>query len=355
MNQHRLTNIKWHNKTAVEVLTFFVTNIELGLTASDVFKRSQKLGANKNLLVPEITAQFFRTTVIRDRKSQTIQCSNLVLGDIVFLEKNTMVPADIRLVEVDNLSVEQYLLNGDSAPTYKNNLSTPLDSEDFTKLKNMVYAGSFVLSGRAKGVVVAIGKFTKASVLGLNPATPKVSFRSKRRIQNLKNAGIFVQQPDILKQLKAVNTVIINLPLNTADYKDLIRVISTKLGKNIIICPAAGSAKQINETVPGIVHLDKNQFREKSNKALLEADYPLMCFDGVSQVEIVRYSKLLKLKNRLVFCIDSGQDTQVYNEGLATLTIADSAIDRSLLEADIVLANTSDKPHFLKQIDSILS
>ncbi len=100
-----------------------------------------------------------KTTVIRDNKIKQINATELVKGDIVLLPSNSIVPADLRLIETNNLAINQSILSGEAFPVEKNaeflsNCQQPLDAA------NLVFSGSHVVQGNGKGIVVAIGKET---------------------------------------------------------------------------------------------------------------------------------------------------------------------------------------------------
>lgn len=99
-------------------------------------------------------------SVIRDKKQKVIDSKNLVIGDIVLLESGTKVPADLRLIETQNLSIDESLLTGESIARGKN---TEVLNEGIilNNRTNMAYVGSSVMRGRAKGIVVETGSNTE--------------------------------------------------------------------------------------------------------------------------------------------------------------------------------------------------
>jgi Mg2+-importing ATPase len=97
---------------------------------------------------------FVRRTakVLRDKQIQEIDSTTLVPGDIV--------PADIRLVEVDTFSANEAILTGESRAVFK--ATNPI-SESYTglyQLSNIALMGTSVQSGMALGVVFSTGKST---------------------------------------------------------------------------------------------------------------------------------------------------------------------------------------------------
>ena len=96
-------------------------------------------------------------TVRRDGSKQKIEARNLVPGDVVVLEAGSKLPADIRLTEVVDFTVEEALLTGESKPIQK--IVEPIlqESAALGDRTNMGFLGTFALSGRAEGIVVDTG------------------------------------------------------------------------------------------------------------------------------------------------------------------------------------------------------
>ncbi len=100
--------------------------------------------------------------VLRDGSKITVESENVTLGDIVFLESGSKVPADLRLISERKLKVDESLLTGESVEVTKdpdavyNDESIPIADR-----KNMLFAGTYVAAGRATGVVSDIGEDTE--------------------------------------------------------------------------------------------------------------------------------------------------------------------------------------------------
>lgn len=99
------------------------------------------------------------TKVLRNGQTKIIDSEELVIGDIVYLETGSKVPADIRLIDITNLKVDESILTGESEGAIKS-LENGLSSHSMFE-QNMVYAGTVILSGRAIGIVARVGNETE--------------------------------------------------------------------------------------------------------------------------------------------------------------------------------------------------
>jgi Ca2+-transporting ATPase len=101
------------------------------------------------------------TWVIRDGKQLEIPTEDVVIGDILVQKTGGYIAADARLLEAENLSVDESALTGESIPVTKS--TTPLKGEDIplADRTNMVYKGTLVTGGQGLAVVVATAKFTE--------------------------------------------------------------------------------------------------------------------------------------------------------------------------------------------------
>lgn len=99
--------------------------------------------------------------VIREGKALIVTPEELVPGDILKLDAGQAIPADARLIESENLQLDESLMTGESILVPKNatNLHSPADDE--SKIRNMVFSGTRVKTGSAKAVVTAVGADTR--------------------------------------------------------------------------------------------------------------------------------------------------------------------------------------------------
>ena len=77
-------------------------------------------------------------------------------GDVVLLESREKVSADLRLTSTNNLTVDESFLTGESTTVEKTDKE--IDEElEIGDRNNLAFAGSMVITGRGKAVVVATG------------------------------------------------------------------------------------------------------------------------------------------------------------------------------------------------------
>ena len=101
-----------------------------------------------------------QANALRDGRRQAVSAETLVPGDVVFIESGDKVPADLRLLQVKNLQVQEAALTGESVAVEK--APAPVDvAAALGDRTCMAYAGTLVASGRGKGVVVATGDATE--------------------------------------------------------------------------------------------------------------------------------------------------------------------------------------------------
>ncbi|MDQ1279501.1 MAG: P-type Mg2+ transporter [Thermoproteota archaeon] len=99
----------------------------------------------------------YRVRVLRDNKVSEVDTRNIVPGDIILLETGDRIPADLRLMEVDELEIDESIVTGESYPVLKS--SNPIVAEKLgpQRMENMAFPGTLVVNGKGKGIVVSTG------------------------------------------------------------------------------------------------------------------------------------------------------------------------------------------------------
>jgi P-type Ca2+ transporter type 2C len=87
--------------------------------------------------------------------------ANLVPGDVVLLKAGDRVPADLRLLDAVALRTDESSLTGESVPVAKSAQAVLPVETDLGDRRNMVHAGTIVVAGKGRGVVVATGSATE--------------------------------------------------------------------------------------------------------------------------------------------------------------------------------------------------
>ena len=98
--------------------------------------------------------------VIREGKELKIDSKDIVPGDIISLEPGDKVPADSRIIDSKNLTVDESALTGESTSAIKSNCLIDKDVL-LAERQNMLYAGTSIMTGRCTCVIVATGKNTE--------------------------------------------------------------------------------------------------------------------------------------------------------------------------------------------------
>lgn len=98
--------------------------------------------------------------VYRDNIITRVKTEHLVCGDIIILQEGQKIPADARLIESNNLHVDESMLTGESLSVKKTTKQLKGDREVYNQL-NMLFSGSFVVTGSGIAAITAIGNDTE--------------------------------------------------------------------------------------------------------------------------------------------------------------------------------------------------
>lgn len=98
--------------------------------------------------------------VLNEGQPIKVNSEELVQGDIVILKSGDVIPADLRLIEVHDLTIEESILTGESEAVEKTIETISEDALAGDQL-NMAFSGTLVQTGSARGVVIAVGEATE--------------------------------------------------------------------------------------------------------------------------------------------------------------------------------------------------
>ena len=99
-----------------------------------------------------------KINVLRDGSLRQIDAKSLVPGDVIQLEEGDRIPADGRLIEVNQLKVDHSPLTGESEPQLR---KLDCSHQNLLESRNMVFSGTLVQSGNGKALVYATGMHTQ--------------------------------------------------------------------------------------------------------------------------------------------------------------------------------------------------
>ncbi|MFZ2560070.1 MAG: cation-transporting P-type ATPase [Candidatus Nanoperiomorbaceae bacterium] len=100
--------------------------------------------------------------VLRDGSVTDVDPEKLVVGDVIVMHEGQKIPADARVIEDDNLQVDESVLTGESLVVHKSDDTfSAHDDKEIYEQTNMLFSGSFVATGSGVAVVVATGNQTE--------------------------------------------------------------------------------------------------------------------------------------------------------------------------------------------------
>lgn len=128
------------------------------LYAFKEYRKEEKLNQLKSI-TPK------KAAVVRNKKISTLNTDEIVVGDIVYLEKGDIVPADIRLIECNCLKVKESAITGDKEIVDKYETKIEDREISLSEMKNIVFKSSFIIEGDAKGIVINVGENTEVGMI----------------------------------------------------------------------------------------------------------------------------------------------------------------------------------------------
>ncbi|WP_044478004.1 HAD-IC family P-type ATPase [Paenibacillus antibioticophila] len=108
-----------------------------------------------------------QATVYRDGARIDIPAEELVVGDVVFLEAGDSVPADLRIVDADNLRIQESALTGEADSVEKVTQELTAENVALADQINMAFASTSVTNGSGLGVVVATAENTEIGKISM--------------------------------------------------------------------------------------------------------------------------------------------------------------------------------------------
>lgn len=137
-------------KVAECIIIFVIIAVNVGIGFYQEYRSNTAMQALKKCLMSQITVR-------RDDQEVHIDINQLVPGDIMIVSAGDIVPADCRFIEVDNLTIDESSLTGESVAIVKKADALEHAVTDMYKAENIGFTGTVVTHGKGVGVVIATG------------------------------------------------------------------------------------------------------------------------------------------------------------------------------------------------------
>lgn len=339
---------------AAIILVIVVINAVIGLMQES--KAEKSMEALKNLTKPF-------AKVLRDNKICKIKTEDLVVGDIVVLEAGDIIPADLRLIEVASLQIQESALTGESVPIEKNTGICKGENIPLGDQKNMAFMSGVVTYGRGRGIVVATGMETQMGKIAnqlnkqeqtVTPLTKRINKTSKIIAIVIVAICIFIFVTDMMhgvaftesfmvavaiavcaipEGLPASMTITMALGVQRmSGKKAIVRNLPAveTLGSTEIICSDKTGTLTLNQMTVQVIYT-KNEQSNLFNRGILKLDniqkvtntVTITANDGKKSkekiTEIVDNSNVQTLLRCMLLC----NDTQSKYENSSLITVGD--------------------------------
>ena len=164
-------------------------------------------------------------TVLRDGQPRRVETRRIVPGDVIFLAEGDRVPADARLIEVNQLKIDLSSLTGESEPQLR---TLDRTHDNILESRNMAFSGTLIQCGDGKAIVYGTGMDTQIGrIVQLTHATGEAETPLRREIRRFVRlisliavilgavffaAGLLRGQDLIGSLLFAIGIIVANVP-----------------------------------------------------------------------------------------------------------------------------------------------
>jgi len=144
--------------------------------------------------------------VVRGGEKMEVPVLHLTLGDIVLLAPGSIVPADLRLLEVGNLELDQSSLTGESKTVFKTGNPLTADPVGIGDFANVAFMSTVVTSGWGRGVVVGIGQGTEFGKIAQTVSFVKPETEFQRGLREFGNliVGVIIALTVVIFSVNAM-------------------------------------------------------------------------------------------------------------------------------------------------------
>ncbi|KGK98552.1 ATPase [Methanococcoides methylutens] len=202
----------------ISVALFGVVIINATFTFIQEYQAEQIMASFRQLIPPA-------ARVLRDGTIKEILASELVVGDVIFIEEGDKVPADGRLIEENTLKVDNSSLTGEAEPQLR---SLECTHPNLLECRNMVFSGTLVLTGNGKAIVYGTSQNTQMGKLAtLTEQTTSVETPLRKELNTFIKIisviaiflgisffaiGFVIQDLFLLNLIFAIGIIVANVP-----------------------------------------------------------------------------------------------------------------------------------------------
>ena len=164
------------SRTAIVLAILVLFNTIIGFVQE--YKAEKVMESLEKLVIHE-------AVVLRGGAKTAVPTSELVVGDVVYLEEGNAVPADLRLIEEDELSTNDFALTGESDPSRK--FTHAIEGDVLLPNKhNLVFMDTTVATGLGYGVVIGTGMKTELGrIASMSQSLKKQTSPLQKEINNI--------------------------------------------------------------------------------------------------------------------------------------------------------------------------
>lgn len=169
-----------------------------------------------------------KALVLRQGKIEEIDSSNVVKGDILILESGRTIPADARLLNANQLMIDESTLTGESVASLKDDLFVSSNNSPIVEQKNMVFASTNIVKGSGIALVVKTGM---ESQIGMIAKLIKSNKKSTTPLQRKLNE---------ISKILAISTVFICILIfiiSIMQKRDKMEMLITAISLAVAVIP----------------------------------------------------------------------------------------------------------------------
>ncbi|HLB51892.1 hypothetical protein A3F07_01975 [candidate division WWE3 bacterium RIFCSPHIGHO2_12_FULL_38_15] len=263
---------------------------------------------------------------------------NLVPGDLILLEAGEIIPADIKIVNDHDFTVDESVLSGESISVKKNSLPISGSIEGIFEARNLGFSGTKVSSGRAEALVISTGKNTEMGNIA------KLSDETFRE-------SVFDQETSKLSRF-ILKIVVVTLAIV---FVVNIAVKGTSQITDLLIFSVALAVSVIPEALPVVTvfSLSKGALDLAKNKVIVKR---LASIEDLGGIQILCTDKTGTLtENKLTVSHFYGQDNTktLFYAGMASNLNAKHKDSNNSFDLAILEKITSEKKQILEKVQKI--